>query len=252
MCNKYIICYLFPKIERIFMLDVFMLTYGEPEADDNFAILLEKAPHAQRIDNVKGLLEAHKAAAEASRTRYFYVCDADAVISENFSFKFEPDDRREAYPGVPETECVFTYRSHNPINDLIYGYGAVKLFPKKNLLACEEFKVDMTTSIGAKFVPKFEISNITQFNTDPFNAWRSAFRECTKLASNIIDNNKQVDDAYRLEVWCTRGENRRYGEYALLGAQQGREFGEHYKDNKNALRKINDWDWLKEQYDASV
>ena len=234
------------------MLDVFMLTYGEPDAEENFKILQYFAPHAKRIDGVKGLLEAHKAAAEESRTQYFYVCDADAVISENFGFKFEPSNRREAYPGVPETECVFTYRSHNPINDLLYGYGAVKLFPKKNLLACKEFKVDMTTSIGAKFVPKFEISNTTQFNTDPFNTWRSAFRECTKLASGIIDHKKQIDDAYRLEVWCTRGENRRYGEYAILGANQGKDFGTHYKGNIDALRKINDWDWLKEKFDEAL
>lgn len=234
------------------MLDVFMLTYNEPAADENFQILQHFAPKAQRIDGVEGLLNAHQAAAEQSNTEYFYVVDADAVISENFGFKFSPSDRREAYPGVPETECVFTYRSHNPINDLIYGYGAVKLFPKKKLLACKEFKVDMTTSIGAKFKPKFEISNITQFNTDPFNAWRSAFRECTKLASNIIDHNKQIDDKYRLEVWCTRGENRRYGEYAVLGAQQGRDFGEHYKGNVEALRKINDWDWLKEKFDEAL
>ena len=234
------------------MLDVFMLTFGEPEADDNFEILQNYAPHAKRVDNVEGLLNAHKACAELSETNYFYVVDADAVISENFQFKFEPNPNREAYPGVPETECVFTYRSHNPINDLIYGYGAVKLFPKKNLLATTEFKVDMTTSIGAKFKPKFEVSNITQFNTDPFNTWRSAFRECTKLSSNIIDNNKQIDDAYRLEVWCTRGENRRFGEYALLGAQQGRDFGTHYKGNKEALSKINDWNWLKETFDGAL
>jgi len=234
------------------MLDVFMLTFGEPEADENFKILQQKAPHAQRIDNVEGLLNAHQAAAELSKTNYFYVCDADAIISENFAFKFEPSDRREAYPGVPETECVFTYRSHNPINDLIYGNGALKLFPKKNLLATTEFKVDMTTSIGAKFKPLFEISNTTAFNTDPFNTWRSAFREGTKLASSIIDHNKQIDDAYRLEIWCTRGANRRYGEYAILGANQGKEFGLHYKDNKEALKKINDWEWLRKTFNESL
>jgi hypothetical protein len=234
------------------MLDVFMLTFGEPDADANFETLQEVAPHAQRIDGIEGLLNAHKACAEASKTQYFYVCDADCVLQPNFTFKFQPDARREAYPGVPETECVFTYRSHNPINDLIYGYGAVKLFPKKNLLSVDEFKVDMTTSIGAKFKPMFEISNITQFNTDPFNSWRSAFRECTKLSSNIIDHNKQVDDAYRLEVWCTRGDNRKYGEYAVLGAQQGRDFGTHYRGNTEALRKINDWNWLQEQFNGAI
>ena len=234
------------------MLDVFMLTFGEPEADDNFKILQEKAPHAKRIDGVEGLLNAHKACAEESRTSYFYVCDADAVITENLAYKYTPSDRRLAYPGVKETECVFTYRSHNPINDLVYGNGALKLFPKKNLLAVKEFKVDMTTSIGAIFKPMFEISNITQFNTDPFNTWRSAFRECTKLSSNIIDNNKQIDDAYRLKVWCERGEDRRYGDYAILGANQGRDFGEHYKNNTKALNKINDWEWLKEKFNEAL
>ena len=123
-------------------------------------------------------------------------------------------------------------------------------YSKKNLLAVTEFKVDMTTSIGAKF-HQFEIANTTAFNTDPFNTWRSGFRECTKLASSIIDSNKQVDDAYRLEVWCTRGENRRYGDYAILGAQQGRDFGTHYKGNTEALRKINDWNWLKETFNEA-
>ena len=234
------------------MLDVFMLTFGEPEADQNFEELLKKAPHAKRIDGIVGLLDAHKACAEKSRTQYFYVCDADAVIKENFEFRFVPNKNKEAYPGVSETECVFTYRSHNPINDLLYGYGAVKLFPKKQLLSCEEFKVDMTTSIGAKFKPLFDIANITKFNTDPFNTWRSAFRECTKLSSGIIDHKKQVDDSYRLEVWCSRGENRPFGEYAILGAQQGKDFGEHYKNDKEALRKINDWEWLRRNFNEAL
>ena len=65
------------------MLDVFMLTFGEPEADDNFEILKHFAPNAKRIDGVEGLLNAHKACAEESRTNYFYVCDADAVVLES-------------------------------------------------------------------------------------------------------------------------------------------------------------------------
>ena len=157
--------------------------------------------HAKRIDNVEGLLNAHKACAEESRTKYFYVCDADAYIQPNF-LSLNPVGKRHT-PGVKETECVFTYLSHNPINDLIYGYGAVKLASQKKPVDVKEFKVDMTTSIGAKSNQSFEISNVTAFNTDPFNTWRSAFRECTKLASGIVDHNKQVDDMYRLEVWCT-------------------------------------------------
>ena len=45
---------------------------------------------------------------------------------------------------------VYLHTEVQSINDLIYGYGGQVI--QKNLLEVEEFKVDMTTSIGAKFV----------------------------------------------------------------------------------------------------
>ena len=234
------------------MLDVFYISYNEDFADENYEMLQVFAPLAKRIHGVKGIFEAHKKAAEQSNTTHFYVVDADAIIEEEFTFKFTPSKFKEAYQNTPESDCVFTWRSRNPINDLIYGYGAVKLFPKKPFLELTDWSVDMTTSIGCPFVPKFQISNVTAFNTDPFNTWKSAFRECVKLSSNIIDNNDNIDDEYRLKVWCSRGAKRQFGEYALLGAQQGKDFGEEYRDNKDALKKINDFDWLEKKFEEAI
>lgn len=231
------------------MLDVFFISYHEPFADDNYDLLKMFAPHAKRIDGIKGIFEAHKECAKQSSTSHFYVCDADCIIDEGFSFRFTPSPIIEVWGSVMETDCVFTWRSRNPINDLLYGYGGVKLFPKKALLRATHWNIDMTTTIGAPFVPKFQVSNITAFNTDPFNTWKSAFRECTKLASNIIPNSDNTDTEYRLKIWCERGENRDYGRYAIAGANQGREFGTHYRNNLSALNMINDFDWLKEQFD---
>ena len=234
------------------MLDVFFLSYDEPFADENFELLQLFAPHAKRVHGIKGIFDAHKECARQSKTGHFYVCDADCLIEEDFSFKFTPRKDWDSYPGIPESECVFTWRSRNPVNDLIYGYGAVKLFPKKKLMEAEDWNVDMTTTIGAPFVPKFQISNITAFNTDPFNTWKSAFSECTKLASAIIPNGDNTDNEYRLKVWCERGEKREFGKYAMMGAQQGKDFGEHYAGNINALKLINDFEWLKERFDEST
>tara|TARA_B100000965_G_scaffold346_1_gene318 strand:- start:1693 stop:2397 length:705 start_codon:yes stop_codon:yes gene_type:complete len=234
------------------MLDVFYISYNEDFADENYEMLKVFAPLAQRVHGVKGIFQAHKQAAQKAKTSHFYVVDADAVIEEEFKFKFTPSKYKEAYPNVPESECVFTWRSRNPINDLIYGYGAVKLFPKKPFLELTDWSVDMTTSIGCPFVPKFQISNVTAFNTDPFNTWKSAFRECVKLSSNIIDNNDNIDDEYRLKVWCARGEKRQYGEYSILGAQQGADFGNSYRGDKDALKMINDFDWLAKKFDEAV
>jgi hypothetical protein len=89
------------------------------------------------------------------------------------------------------------------------------------------------------------VSNITRFNTDPFNTWRSAFRECTKLSSQVIPG--QIDDETkkRLDIWCTIGTD----SYAIDGAIKGREYGQQYRNDMNMLQKINDFIWMKEQYD---
>jgi len=234
------------------MLDVIQISYYEDTADENFEILQMFAPHAKRVQGVKGIFAAHKAAAELAETTCFYVVDADAVIDEEFGFKFRPDRNKKEYGHVPQTECVYTWRSRNPVNDLLYGYGGVKLFPRKAMLEAAQWNVDMTTTLGCPFVPKFQVSNITAFNTDPFNTWKSAFRECTKLASSIIPNGDNRDNEYRLDVWCNRGENRDFGEFCIMGANQGRDFGRHYKNNENVLKKINDFDWLKNTFNQTL
>lgn len=234
------------------MLDVIQISYFEETADENFEILKYHAPHAKRVQGVKGIFNAHKAAAELAETNHFYVIDADAVLEEDFGFNFRPDARKLEYGYVPETDCVYVWRSRNPVNDLIYGYGGAKLFPRNAMLKAKKWNVDMTTTIGCPFVPKFQISNITAFNTNPFETWKSAFRECAKLASSIIPNGDNIDNEYRLDIWCSRGNGRPYGEYCIMGANQGKEFGQHYCNDLKALRKINDFEWLRTQFDRAV
>ena len=230
------------------MLDVVQISYYEPFADENFEILQLFAPHAKRIQGVKGIFAAHKEAAKIAETNNFYVVDADAVIQENFNFNFNPSSTVEEYPTIMQNECIHVYRSVNPVNDLLYGYGGVKLFPRKKLLKARKWNVDMTTTLNAPFVAKMEISNITGFNTTPFDAWKSAFRECAKLASTIIPYADNYDNSHRLNIWCTRGAGRLNGKYCIMGANQGKDFGEYYRGNLKALKKINDFDWLKAQF----
>jgi hypothetical protein len=234
------------------MLDVIQISYFEETADENFEILQYHAPHAKRVQGVKGIFNAHKAAAEIAETSHFYVIDADAILEEDFGFNFRPDTRKLEYGHVPETDCVYVWRSRNPVNDLVYGYGGAKLFPRSAMLRAKKWNVDMTTTIGCPFVPKFQISNITAFNTNPFETWKSSFRECAKLASSIIPNGDNIDNEYRLDIWCSRGKDRPYGEYCIMGANQGKEFGMYYRNDLKALRKINDFDWLRTQFDRAV
>ena len=220
--------------------DIIFISYNEPQADENFARLKARFPYAQRVQGIKGIHEAHIAAAKKAFTKMFWVVDADAQILDTFNF----DHAVSEY----DLENVHVWRSRNPINDLEYGYGGVKLLPKSLTQNMDTSKPDMTTSISSLFKAMPEISNVTAFNVDAFNTWKSAFRECVKLASKTIDRQDDTDTNYRLNVWCTRGLDRSFGREAIEGAVQGKQYGLENKDNNEALKLINDFDWLRERF----
>jgi hypothetical protein len=224
--------------------DIIFISYNEPQADENFSRLKARFPYAQRVQGIKGIHQAHIAAAKKAFTKMFWVVDADAQILDTFNF----DHVVSEY----DLENVHVWRSINPINDLEYGYGGVKLLPKSLTQNMDVSKPDMTTSISSLFKAMPEISNITAFNVDAFNTWKSAFRECVKLASKTIDRQDDVDTNYRLNVWCTRGIDRPFGRQAIEGAVQGKQYGLENKDNNEALKMINDFDWLHEYMNSSA
>ena len=223
------------------MYDIVFISYQEPNADENFAALKKRFPTAKRVHGVKGIHQAHIAGAKLCFTKMFWIVDGDAQILDSFDFSYKVDKW--------DLDVVHVWRCKNPINDLIYGYGGIKLFPRQATIDMDLSKPDMTTSISNKFKAVQELANITAFNTGEFETWKSAFRECCKLSSKVIDRQKDKETEDRLDNWCTVGADRMYGEYAIAGAKLGREYGEKYKDSPQDLRRINDFDWLKEKFD---
>ena len=219
------------------MYDIVFISYQEPSADENYAALKARFPMAKRVHGVKGIHQAHIKAAKKCFTKMCWIVDADAIILNNFNFDY----------GVPEHQLdhVHVWRSQNPVNDLVYGYGGVKLLPRKLTIDMDLTNPDMTTSISPHFIAVDKVANITAFNTDPFNTWKSAFRECAKLSSKIILRQNNEETEKRLDVWCTKGIEREYGDYALAGANAGRKFGIF---NRNDISLINNFEWLHEQF----
>ena len=230
--------------ERTEMYDIVFISYEESNAAANWQLLKDRFPAAKRLHGITGLHQAHITAANMAQTDMFYVVDGDAVIEPDFVFDHV----------VPEHQLdhVHVFRARNPINDLVYGYGAVKLLPVAEVkrLVDRDFKPDMTSSINRKYKIIHQLSNVTAFNTDPYNTWRSAFRECAKLASGVIDGQVNIETEQRLETWCTKGSGRDYGYWCLLGAQAGRQFGLDSRGT-DQLMKINDWTWLRQRYEES-
>lgn len=213
-------------------LDVFFISYNEPNAEENWQRLLTFAPNAKRIHGIKGILNAHKAAAQQAKTDMFYVVDGDAWIADDWSFDFQPT--------LYDRDCVHLWTSHNPITNLNYGYGGIKLFPTASVKKINRWGTDLTLSVGKKLKVFDTISNITKFNASEFDTWRSAFRECAKLALKDDDESQE-----RLAAWLNPNKDADYSEWARLGAEQGAA----YAESNPSIDHVNDYTWLKTQFD---
>lgn len=229
------------KIYEYPISDIIFLSYDEFTADANFKKLKERFPRAKRVSGVKGIKEAHIAAAKIATTSVFYVVDADAEILPTFHFDYQPS--------YYDINSAHIWYARNPVNNLEYGYGGIKLFPREKVLSYNGSGIDFTTSValGVKVIE--EVANITHFDTDPFSAWRSAFRECVKLSSKTINGQLDQDTEERLKVWCTTG-NGEFGDFSVAGANEGVEFGKAHIGQPDMLRLINDFGWLENKFNS--
>jgi hypothetical protein len=186
---------------------------------------------------VDGIFEAHQQAARLATTDLFYVVDADAEVVEDFDFSY--------YPDVYDQEVVHVWHSSNPVTGEEYGYGGVKLFNRQQILNATTWGMDFTTGLSSRFKVIPEVACVTRFNTDAYSTWRSAFRECVKLATSRDPDAKQ-----RLGAWLNPIGDADYSAEAKLGAEQGNDYAGKHQNDITALQLINDYDWLRSMYDA--
>ena len=216
-------------------MDKWFLVYDDPFAKQNFEKAKSKLETLQKVVTANGIHDSHKLCANKSLTNRFLVLDADCDILESFSYTHFLNE-------LSTEKKVFVFRAINPINDLIYGHGGIKVFDKR--LFVNNQGVDMTTAFD--IVPVNYVTNIHKFNSTAFHTWRTAFRECVKLASGTVKLKNVKDDEYRLTTWCEKFNDVEYAEYAKLGALAGREYG--YKNKE--LHNINNFNWLKEKFNS--
>lgn len=245
------------------MFRIVFISYQEPNADDNWKNLKSRFPDALRSHGIVGIHNAHKASAgnllnyrdylnsliienptsnpifDHYNYSHFWVVDGDSTVVDDFNFEAPADLWDDA---------VYVYQAKNPVNGLSYGYGGIKLLPIEATANMLLGNVDMTTSISKHFFPVNKIASVTNFNTDPFNTWKSAFRECVKLSSAVIDRQQQQETDFRLNGWCTLNDVVPYGFYSYTGSLAGKEYGADNKNNPEALKKINDFGWLENKF----
>ncbi len=218
--------------------DIVFLSYDEPYAEEHWQRLKKRFPYAQRVHGVKGILKAHKECARVARTHYFFVVDGDAYILESFELDDAPSEISDDY--------FYMWMSRNAVNDLVYANGGVKLFSKRIFDGIEEYGVDIFVHLPHMQI--YQIASLNRFNASPFSSWRAGFRECIQLASQHSKTIKKRTRIYLLNVWCNVGANRPFGKWCVKGARAGRRYGMENIGNENAVKLMNDFDWLRKRF----
>ena len=213
---------------RVTDLDFVFISYREPNADENYADLLNIVPWAKRVHGVRGFDNAHKAAAELAETDFFISIDGDNRIDP--VFLLQTLDWSKTNP-----QAVHRWRARNIINGLVYGNGGIVGWPRKTCLnmRTHENAVDEKAKIDFCWtVPHENLHNVystTHINYTPEQAFIAGWREGVKMS---LDNGKKVDPGLfmqtipqtnlrNLVTWMSVGADIENGQWAMLGARCG-------------------------------
>jgi len=222
--------------------DVIFISYDEPNADENFADLLNKCPWAKRSHGVHGSDAAHKAAAKLSETERFVGVDADNIVDPDF-FNITFDT------GRIKDNHVVSWSGKNDVNGLVYGNGGIKCWPIKVVEQMQTHEASDPTGPERSLVEfcwdvhYVQMNNIYSHvhnNSSPYQAYRAGFREGVKMSldagkkvSGNLKNKIHYKNYNRLLVWLSIGADAENGLWAIYGARLG-----CYKTNLEP-----DWDW---------
>ena len=221
--------------------DIVYISYDETDAEKNYQTLLEYTDNlpnqVYRITGVDGMQNALKAASTISTTPWSYQVFAKTELNPEFRFDYTPD-----YLQVPKH---YIFHCHNMSNDLVYGHMGVVMYNNQMVresLDYRELGLDFTMSFPVEVVP--ELSCYGRFATSPYQAWRTAFRETSKLSAD--DN---IESRYRLKIWCERATGN-HAEWVLRGAQDGVEFYKECNGELQELKRAFDWTFLQQRFNT--
>lgn len=230
---------------EIIVYDIVFLSYHEPNAQEHWELVKTRFPRAQRVHGISGIVAAHQLAASICKTSYFWVIDGDNIVDEDFDFSYN-------WSRANVEDHVAVWRARNNVNGLEYGYGGIKLLPRRAVLAVSSKVVDFTTSIGGVFHAMDEVASTTIINSSPFEAWKAGFRECVKLSSGIIKGGITEENHQRLKQWMNNTNDVPNAFHCTVGAISGYDYGLTNGADTEALARINDWEWLHEQFDKQT
>lgn len=248
--------------------DIIYLTYDEPIADENFISILRRYPNAKRLHRVTGMTRAFALSAQLAATEWYVLIDGDNILCSDADLtKLDLPRHRKSIAENMQNKAVLTYGTINKVNDVCSCYGGIKVCPTSWFRGIESDVVDPIASRGTVtvFCPK-DILSITNFNSEPFGAWKAGFREAVMLSSALYTDFRESLHwkrwlAETLAMWKSVGEGRLNGEFCIDGAREGEKFAQKQLASSHdtgqfrqsslveKLSVINEPGWLRKRFD---
>lgn len=214
--------------------DIVFISNGEPNAEQNFKRLNlhagAKGNRLVRVSNINGRAAAYHAAAEASTTPWFFAVFAKLQIDIDFDWTWQPDRMQQ-----PKH---YIFHAGNPVNGLVYGHQAMIAYNRQLVLNNPGVGLDFTLDSPHEVVPI--LSGIAHYDTSPWSAWRTAFREALKLRASLPD----VENEYRLNKWLDINGDEADPQWSQLGAADAVEYYDEVGGDFDQLKKSYEWEWL--------
>lgn len=220
-------------------MDIFFISYNESNCEENWLRLLSFHGDSKRIHGIQGIDKAHMACNDLSTTEYFWTVDGDNWLTKPLDFILD------------RSKDLYLFRSVDPIYETPTLLGGVKLWRKNSIINSSMNKGDFSLNATSNKTVIDEEFSITKYNTSPYDAWKTAFRHCVKLTSQILKSRpnaknlnfyidqwrktEKFDNGENNALWCYRGFND-----ALEYTGTDKSFEE--------LNLINSYQWLEHFY----
>jgi hypothetical protein len=217
-------------------LDIVFISNGEYCADHHWQCLvssISEAPQLHSIHSVSGIngrVAAYQAAANISKTDWFFAVFAKLQVDDDFDWAWQPDRLQPAKH--------YIFHARNPVNDLVYGHQAMIAYNKKLVLSNHGTGLDFTLDQPHEVIPI--VSGTAYYDSDPWTCWRTAFREAIKLRHSLPD----VENEYRLQQWLKENNENDYVKWSHIGARDAMDYYDSVSGDFDGLRKTYEWSWL--------
>ncbi len=208
------------------LLDIVFLDYSEKVAHEHYEHLKKHTINTvHRVSNQTGRLKAYNVCAGKSTTDWFFVVYAKLKVDKNFDWSWQPDRMQQ--------QKHYIFNAYNAITGDTYGHMGMIAFNKNLILEHTGKGLDFALAQPHEVVPI--LSGEAIYATEPWAAWRTAFREVLKLYANGHD----LDSVARRLTW--QGATDEWTKKGVIDAER---FYNEVNGDPEKLYLSYEWDWL--------